>query len=377
MALSIALHRAGVDHVIIDKLTQGQSTSRAAVIHAQTLETLEPLGVADALVAEGLKLETFSVRDRDRALVSIRFDGLPTKHNYLLMLPQNVTERVLADRIATLGGMVHRGVNVTKVVQDDGGARVTVTDGEQENIISARYVVGADGMHSVVRQAAGIAFEGATYEESFVLADIHLDWPLGRDEVSLFFSPDGLVVVAPLPDGSFRVVATLDNAPEHPGVSDIQGLIDRRGPTTAKSRVVDMIWSSRFRIHHRIAKAYRNGRLLLMGDAAHVHSPAGGQGMNTGLIDAVILGQLLADVVKGRRPETALDIYQSVRRPAAERVLALAGRLTGMATTRNPLMRVLRNMLFGLINVIPVAKRRIAMDLSGLARASLAQLPKR
>jgi 2-polyprenyl-6-methoxyphenol hydroxylase-like FAD-dependent oxidoreductase len=377
MALSITLHQAGVDHVIVDKLTQGQSTSRAAVIHAQTLETLEPLGVVDALVAEGLKLETFSVRDRDRALVGMRFDGLPTKYNYLLMLPQNVTERVLADRIGTLGGMVHRGVTATKIVQDGDGVCVTTIEGGQENIIAARYAIGADGMHSVIRQAAGIEFEGAAYEESFVLADVHLDWPLGRDEVSLFFSPDGLVVVAPLPDGSFRVVATLDNAPEHPGASDIQGLIDRRGPAMARSRVVDLIWSSRFRIHHRIAKAYRNGRLLLMGDAAHVHSPAGGQGMNTGLIDAVILGQLLADVVKGRRPEAALDIYQSVRRPAAEHVLALAGRLTGMATTRSPLMRFLRNLLFWFIDINPIAKRRITMNLSGLARASLAQLPKR
>jgi 2-polyprenyl-6-methoxyphenol hydroxylase-like FAD-dependent oxidoreductase len=241
----------------------------------------------DALVAEGLKLETFSVRDRDRALVGMRFDGLPTKYSHLLMLPQNVTERVLADRIGTLGGMVRRGVTATKIVQDGDGVRVTTIEGGQESIVAARYVIGADGM------------------------------------------------------------------------------------------LVDLIWSSRFRIHHRIAKAYRNGRLLPMGDAAHVHSPAGGQGMNTGLIDAEILGQLLADAVKGRRPETALDIYRSVRRPAAEQVLALAGRLTGMATTRSPLMRFMRNLLFWFIDIDPIAKRRITMNLSGLARASLAQLPKR
>jgi len=228
-----------------------------------------------------------------------------------------------------------------------------------------------------VRQSTGIDFEGAAYEESFVLADIHLDWPLGRDEVSLFFSPDGLVVVAPLPDGPFRVVATLDNAPEHPTIADIQGLIDRRGPTTTKSKVIDLVWSSRFRIHHRIAKSYRNGRLMLMGDAAHVHSPAGGQGMNTGLIDSVILGQLLADVVKGKRPDEALDLYQTIRRPAAEQVLALAGRLTGFATTRSPLKRFLRNLLFAFININPIAKRQMAMNLSGLARASLARLPHR
>ena len=374
LALSIGLTQAGVDHIVIDKLAQGLNTSRAGVIHAQTLESLSALGVAERLTELGLKLDKFAIRDRDRALLQLRFDGLPSAHPYLLMLPQNVTEAVLADRISELGGTVHRGVTAKAIVEDAESVRVTVDDNGAESTISARYVIGADGMHSVVREATGIGFEGAAYEGSFVLADVHLTWPLA-DEVSLFFSPAGLVVVAPLPDGSYRVVATMDEAPEKPTAADIQALIDSRGPTDSGAKVHDVVWSSRFRLHHRIANSYRKGRLLLMGDAAHVHSPAGGQGMNTGLVDAVVLGQILADVVKGKRPENALDLYEALRRPAALQVLELAGRMTGMATMRSPLKRFVRNAVMSLVNLNPLVKRRIAMALSGLSRASLARLP--
>ena len=375
MALSIALLQAGVDHLLIDRLTEGQNTSRAGVIHAQTLESLATLGVADELAARGLKIERFTIRDRDRPLVQLGFGGLPSPHPYVLMLPQNITEEVLAHRIESLGGIIHRGVTATRVEQDAKGVRVTVTGDGGEQTLSARYVVGADGMHSVVRQSTGISFEGGAYEASFVLADVHLDWPFEQSEVSLFFSPAGLVAVAPLPDGSFRIVSTFDDAPEDLSISEIQSLLDTRGPITAKAKVRDIIWSSRFRVHHRLAKSYREGRLVLMGDAAHLHSPAGGQGMNTGLIDAVVLGQVLAGIVKNGKPDSSLDVYERLRRPAAQEVLGLAGRLTAMATTRGALKRCLRDALLCFVNINPIARRKLEMTLSGLSRAASAKLP--
>ncbi|RVD62217.1 FAD-dependent monooxygenase, partial [Mesorhizobium sp. M7A.F.Ca.ET.027.03.2.1] len=325
LALSIALHQAGVDHVVVDRLAEGLNTSRAGVIHAQTLETLEPLGVTGRLVELGLKLDNFAIRDRDRVLINLDFSGLPSAYPYVLMIPQNLTEKVLTERIAGLGGVVHRGVEAKEVLQGVDGAHVTVVQNGREKTISARYVVGADGMHSVVREAAGIGFDGEAYAGSFVLADVRLDWPLGPTEVSLLFSPAGLVVVAPLPDGSYRIVATMDEAPERPGIADIQALLDSRGPSASPAQVLDLTWSTRFRVHHRLAKSYRQGHLFVMGDAAHVHSPAGGQGMNTGLIDAVVLGELLGDVINGVRPESELDLYETLRRPAAQEVIELAG----------------------------------------------------
>jgi 2-polyprenyl-6-methoxyphenol hydroxylase-like FAD-dependent oxidoreductase len=375
MALSIALHQRGIHHLIIDRLREGQNTSRAGVIHAQTLESLAELGVSGRMTALGLKLPNFSIRDRDRALLSLDFARLPSRYPYLLMLPQNITEQVLAARIDELGGSILRGVTAEHIEQDALGARVRAIHDGEEIEIAAQWVIGGDGMHSLVRQAAGIAFVGATYGETFVLADVHLDRSPAPDEVSLFFAPAGLVVVAPLPSGTYRIVATMDEAPEKPGVADVQALLDTRGPRLRPTRVLDVVWSSRFRLHHRLARQYRAGRLILMGDAAHAHSPAGGQGMNTGIVDAILLGKILADVVSGTRSDQDLDLYQAQRRTAAAQVLSLADRLTQVATVRSPVRRWLRNTLLWFVDHLPFAKRRIAMSLAGLSRAHLAQLP--
>lgn len=374
LALAISLRQAGIEHVLIDKLAAGQNTSRAAVIHAHTLDMLDELGVSARLAAEGLKLTTFTVRDRDRRLLQVPFDRLPTKHPYLLMLPQDATERILTDRLVSLGSTVHRGVTAKRLTQRATGVEVTCDTEAGEQPIGARYVVGADGMHSIVRATIGAEFTGGTYEESFVLADVRMNWSHGRDEVQLFFSPAGLVVVAPLPNGTFRIVATLDDAPEHPAATDIRALIDARGPTGGTAEVTHVEWSSRFRIHHRLANAYRDGRLFLIGDAAHVHSPAGGQGMNTGLVDACVLGPLIAQAVSGKQSESGLDQYQRLRRPAAERVLGLAGRLTSLATMKNPVKRLVRNAVFSLINHLSPAKHAVAMNLSGLSRQRFAAI---
>ncbi len=374
LALAISLRQAGVDHLLIDRLPQGQNTSRAAVIHAHTLEMLEPLGVTETLTARGLKLDRFAIRDRDRPRLQLGFGRLPSRYPYILMLPQDETERILAARLSDLGGQIHRGVTATAATQGPTGARVTVTtpDGAQE--IAASYVVAGDGMHSVVRKAAGIDFDGDAHQGSFVLADVRMQWSLGADEVSLFFSPGGMVVVAPLPNGAFRVVAAMEDAPETPDVADIQALIDARGPTKGENRVEEVVWSSRFRLHHRIARSYRAGRFLLMGDAAHVHSPAGGQGMNTGLVDAVVLGNMLSRVVCGDRPDAWLDRYSELRRPAAAEVIALASRLTAMATTRGTAAKAVRNAILSVVDALPPARHRVEMSLSGLARRDATRL---
>lgn len=373
LALAIALRQAGIDHLIIDKLEGGQNTSRAAVIHAHTLEAIEPLGVSEALMRRGLPITRFAIRDRDRTLLQLGFDALPSAYRCLLMIPQDVTEAVLGDRLTALGGSVHRGHAALSVTQRPDAATAQIVSSRGSRAVTARYVVGADGMHSIVRESAGIAFKGSTYEESFVLADVKMDWPLGTGEVTQFFSPAGLVVVAPLPGGSFRVVATLDQAPERPAKADIQQLIDTRGPAGPRTEVREVTWSSRFRLHHRVVDTYRNGRLLLMGDAAHVHSPAGGQGMNTGLVDSVVLGQSLVRILADGQPDAVLDAYGALRRQAAVEVLRLAGRLTGIATMRSGPQRMLRNGLLHVFGALPPARQKLIMNLSGLSRKALAK----
>lgn len=374
LALAISLAQAGVDHVLVDKLAAGLNTSRAAVVHAHTLEALNGLGVAQRMSAAGRMINRFTIRDRDRALVELTFDKLPSAFSYLLMIPQDSTERILDERLAELGSTVHRGMSATSIEYGRDGVRVWLDDGETQRAIDARYVVGADGMHSLVRETANIPFDGARYEHSFVLADVSMEWPRGGDEVNLFFSDVGPVVVAPLPDGKFRIVAAMEEAPEAPQAHDIQSILDAHGPGDG-ARITGVAWSSRFRIHHRLARKYRKGRLILMGDAAHVHSPAGGQGMNCGLVDATVLGRLLAGVVTGRRNERTLDLYEKLRRPAAQQVLKLAGDLTAMAMQHSGAARVLRNTRLSVLNHAPPLKRKMIMNLSGLSRRAAAEVP--
>ncbi len=355
LTLAAFLLSHGVEVALLDKAAEGANTSRAAVVHARTLEVLDGVGVGAELVDRGVIVPTFTIRDRDRVLLNVPFGGLPSTHPYTLMIPQSTTEAVLLARVRELGRDVHRPCEVTGVEQDEDGATVTTATGET---VRARYVVGADGMHSVVRERSGIGFTGERYAQSFVLADVRLDWALPADEVQLFFSADGLLVVAPLPGGHHRIVTTVDEPPEHPGLADLQALLDARGPEVHPAKIAEVTWSSRFRVHHRIADHYRAGRILLAGDAAHVHSPAGGQGMNTGIQDAADLARRIADgTVAG---------YEDARRPVAAGVLAMTDRMTRAATLRPPMARAARNTLMAVAGRSGTVRRRLAMRLSEL-----------
>jgi len=360
LTLATALVGRGQRVIVVDRLAEGANTSRAAVVHARTLEVLEPLGVVAELVALGLHARRFTIRDRDRILVPIDFDGLPTRYPYTLMVSQAVTESVLLRRLKALGGEVLRPRTLVGLAQDEAGAVATFDDGTR---LRARYVVGADGMHSTVRESAGIAFSGGSYGESFVLADVRLAGAVPLDEVILYFSGAGMTVVAPLPDGVHRIVATVDDAPEHPDAAYVHALLDARGPAHARAVVQEVLWGSRFRVHHRVADAYRSGRVLLAGDAAHVHSPAGGQGMNAGILDAMRLADALIEALAGN-PD-ALDLYGAERRPIAQAVVALADRLTRLATV-GPALRAGRNLLLSTLAALPIFRRKLAWQLSGL-----------
>ncbi|MCJ0870961.1 NAD(P)/FAD-dependent oxidoreductase [Streptomyces sp. AP-93] len=364
LTLALTLAEAGIDFVLLDRQAEGANTSRAAVVHARTLEVLDELDPATCaeLVRRGKAVTRFRIRDGARPLAAVTFDGLPTAHPYALMIPQDQTEAVLLDRLRALGGDVHRPYEVTAVTQSADPVGVTLTTATGETLY-ADYAVGADGMHSTVRGAAGIAFTGSPYAESFVLADVRMDWAPGPEEVSMTFSAAGPTVVAPLPGGRYRVVATAADAPSEPGLAFVQALLDARSP--GQAAVTDVVWSSRFRVHHRVADRYRAGRLLLAGDAAHVHSPAGGQGMNTGIQDGHALGRALATALATGTDE-ALDAYGAARRPVALHVVALTDRLTRLATNRNPALRAVRNTLLPLLARVPALNKRLATELAEL-----------
>jgi 2-polyprenyl-6-methoxyphenol hydroxylase-like FAD-dependent oxidoreductase len=361
LTLAASLVKKGVATTVADRQAAGANTSRAAVVNARTLEVLDNLDVSRRLVKEGIQAPRFTIRDGRRVLIPVDFSVLPTAFPYSLMVPQATTERLLLGRLTELGGTVLRPKTLTSAVQDADGVTATFDDGD---VIRARYVVGADGMHSTVREQAGIGFKGGAYQESFTLADVRLRGEAAPDEVILFWAKAGLTVVAPLPGDIYRIVAPVAEAPEEPSAAFIQQLLDERGLGAGRMVVTDVVWGSRFRIHHRVADTYRAGRLLLSGDAAHVHSPAGGQGMNLGIQDGVALADALAAVLAGA-PDTLLDEYSSARRPIAQQVVEMTDRLTRLATLPRA-ARPIRNAAIGLAGRIPAVQRGLAMRLSGL-----------
>jgi 2-polyprenyl-6-methoxyphenol hydroxylase-like FAD-dependent oxidoreductase len=348
LATAIGLAEKGVDFIIVDALTEAQNTSRAAVIHAATLESLRALKVADRLVAQGIKVTEFS--------------GLPTPTPFALMIPQDESEQILIERLIELGRAVRRPVRLEGFEKTVQGVRARCKGSEGDFIVEARYIVGADGEKSSVRAGAGIGFPGDTYG-SFLLADVKMDWPIAKDEVTLFFSEAGTLVVAPMSHDRYRIVAQLANAPSVPALEDMQRVIDVRGPSSG-ARVREVLWGSRFRVHHKLADRFCDGAVLLVGDAAHVHSPAGGQGMNLGLRDAEALSSALAEALR-TGSQASLLAYATDRREAAAKVLAMTDRLTRVATLANPLNRWVRNRLIAAASVVPGVRRAVANTLAG------------
>jgi 2-polyprenyl-6-methoxyphenol hydroxylase-like FAD-dependent oxidoreductase len=367
LTLGAELQRRGIRVLIVDRLAAGANTSRAAAIHAHTLEVLEPLGVTRTLIGAGLKVPAFKIRERDSFLLALDFTDLPSRYAFILTCPQNQTEAILLQRLRDLGGEVLRPAEVQGCtpLEDIVSVHIQTEGGLQS--VEARWLVGCDGMHSRVRESSGIGFAGARYEESFLLGDVELDWPLPREEIDLFLSPDGLLVVAPLPEERFRVVGNAESATETPTPQELQALLDARGPQNPRARIRHAVWTSRFRIEHRVASTPRQGRVLLCGDAAHVHSPAGGQGMNTGIQDAMSLAAALSEVLRGES-ERRLDQWAAQRHEVAERVVTLTDRMTRMATLHSPLARELRNAAIAFAGHLPRVRRAMAANIAELPR---------
>ena len=364
LALAAELKRRGVNAVIIDQQSAGANTSRACVVHARTMEVLEPLGVSRDLLAEGVKVPIFRVRDRDQPLLTIDFSDLPSSYRFALMIPQNRVEQILLQHLESLGCNVMRPCKLIRYTTSPSLVEAQVQDSSIKSI-KAEWLIGCDGMHSTVRQQSGIAFSGGEYEASFVLADVSMDWPLSREEVTLFFAPKGLVVVAPLPNERFRIVATVDEAPEVPSLEFMQAILDARGPTTSPGRLHDVAWSSRFHIHHRVAQTPHKGRVLLCGDAAHVHSPAGGQGMNTGIQDGVSLAEALTSTLRDG-DEARLDAWAAQRHKVASDVVTLTDRMTRVATMKSPTGQTLRNIAVAFVGHLPPVRAAVAKTLAEL-----------
>jgi 2-polyprenyl-6-methoxyphenol hydroxylase-like FAD-dependent oxidoreductase len=375
LVAAIRLAELGFSLEIVDALPLPAPESRAALMHAASVEILARIGVGEVIVAAGQRVDAITIADRGRMLARIPFDRLKSPFPFALGIPQNTTEEILTARLAALGHTVTRGRRVTEIAQDGEGCTVSGTsDGSAESwTVRSEYLIGADGKNSTVRTAAGIAFPGDSYEEEFLLADVALEpTPGPANEARIAFSPDGVTVIGRLPSGRHRVIATLMAGPEvprHPDRAYLDRLLATRRIGTATA--AEPVWSSRFRIGHQLAESFQRGRLFLCGDAAHVHSPAAGQGMNTGIADAFDLADRLGRERHGE--PGAIDGYGQARRAAAQEVIGFTDRLTRAALLQQPVARTIRNAAVRVVTRIPAVRGFLVSLVSGIQRSPLRQ----
>jgi 2-polyprenyl-6-methoxyphenol hydroxylase-like FAD-dependent oxidoreductase len=361
LTLAAELAALGVRLRVIDRARDRVHESRALAIQPRTLEVLAGLGITDQLVETGNKAVRMHVHAGRRDTSVPLFDlGLAdTAYPFLLFLSQAETERIIGSQLAKMGVVIERGLELVGLQPDEEAvtAQLRHVDGREEQI-SARYVVGADGAHSTVREVSGIGFEGSSYPQTFVLADSEADG-VSSDAAHAFLSDRGMLFFFPLGSpASWRLLVMRppgDPTPPDAPVTldDVQALSDSY--TGGTVRLHDPIWITNFRLHHRAASHYRAGRIFLAGDAAHIHSPAGAQGMNTGIQDAVNLAWKLAYTVRGYANPAILDTYEPERAPVGRMVLRFTDRAFTIATSRNRFVRFARTRIAPLM--IPLALR--------------------
>ncbi|MUL81826.1 MULTISPECIES: FAD-dependent monooxygenase [unclassified Mycolicibacterium] len=363
LMLACELALGGVPVTVLEERTSTPNITRAFAVHARTLELLDGRGLVDDLLSRGV--EVHEVAPPGGTTLDLR--ELPTRFGMVLIVPQSGTEHVLEERAAQSGVTVRRGAQVVGLRQDGDGVTVELAGGES---VSAEYVVGCDGAHSTIRRLVGIDFAGKQYETHILLADVRLASP---PEETLFgrTGSEGVVLFVPFGDGWFRAIAW-DRLREQAPLDEPVTLDEMRD---AFHRIAgddfgmsDMRWSSRFLSERRQARHYRSGRVFLAGDAAHVHSPLGGQGMNTGLGDAFNLGWKLASAVRGQAPSWLLDSYERERHPVGAAVLQLTDAFNQVVLS-SAATRRLRVLVLGAVLRIPRTRRFLAERLSGIGIA--------
>jgi 2-polyprenyl-6-methoxyphenol hydroxylase-like FAD-dependent oxidoreductase len=347
LVLALWLTRLSVPVRIVDKTAEPGTTSRAVAVTARTLELYQYLRMADGLVEGGVQVAAANLWTRGARAARLPFrrmgEGL-SPFPYMLIFPQDAHERLLIEQLESMGVRVERRTELVRFKEENGGVRATLrrADGAEESC-AASFLAGCDGAHSVVRETLGTGFPGGTYAEIFYVADVDAGGPAVNGELHVDLEEADFLAVFPLKgSGRARLIGSvLPDAAREPDNLTFAD-VSARAIENMKVAIRSVNWFSTYHVHHRVAAKFRVGRAFLLGDAAHVHSPVGGQGMNTGIGDAVNLAWKLAAVVKGEAAETLLDSYEPERIAFARRLVATTDRAFTMATSRGAATRVIR-----------------------------------
>jgi 2-polyprenyl-6-methoxyphenol hydroxylase-like FAD-dependent oxidoreductase len=370
LTLASELLRHGLTCRLVEELDAPTTFSKAAVVHARTMEVFDDMGVVSAIVERACVVRGLNAFSGGKRVAHVELDGIDSPFPHPYGISQRETELALAAHFASLGGVIERGKRVESFEEREASVTAKLASGES---IEARWIVGCDGAHSAVRKQMGCTFEGAPYEERIIQADLRVDLPGApvSDEIFAFLHDEGPVALFPLfQDGRYRIIVIqLPGSPDlEPKLDVFQHALETRGLKGAK--VSDPAWMVAFHIHHRRTDRFRKGRAFLAGDAAHIHSPVGGQGMNTGIQDAYNLAWKLALVGRGAAHEALLDSYEAERAPVAKALLEATDRamqgLELVAGLRNPIATALRNQLISFATSLSVVQTRAVKTISML-----------
>jgi 2-polyprenyl-6-methoxyphenol hydroxylase-like FAD-dependent oxidoreductase len=364
LVLALWLNRLGIDLRIVDKAPGPGTTSRAMIVHARTLEFYDQLGIAQPAIEAGEKGAALSAHLNHQLIARIPFGdfgkGL-SPYPFMMVLPQDAHERLLHEELRKVGIEVEQGTEfISFAVRDDGICVKLKTAGGEEDL-TVDYLCGCDGAHSTVREQLGVGFPGGTYQQVFFVADAEVSGAMADDEVHFAFSDDDIFGIFPLKHRTtYRLIGVVPKAVN----KDIHEItyddVAEQVYRDAGLRATRVNWFAAYHVHHRVANSFRQGRAFLLGDASHIHSPAGGQGMNTGIGDAANLAWKLAAVLQRRAATSLLDSYSMERVAVARRIVNRTDRIFSFQVSPSWLMRLGRRwitpLMSGLIRIDSVRR---------------------
>lgn len=370
LALAINCRRFGIGVRVVDRLPAAEATSKALALWSGSLETLSVMGLTDEVLQAGLTINRVKLGDGARTLVdTVTGDGNDSPFAHPVMLPQAETERLMTARLAEFGVTVERGYTITALTQDAGGvtARLAGPDGHEEEVRTA-YLAGCDGSHSAVRDLLGIRVENHDEPETYLICDTPLEGPTETDALYMWWGGGGTLALCPIRPGLWRVIVRrtgTDAGETAPTAAEIQAQLTACGPRGY--RVGTPVSLAAYRISQQLADHFRAGRCFLLGDAAHTHSPVGGQGLNMGLQDAANLGWKLAAMVRGRGDGEALAAsYDAERRAVARSVIESSLLRLNAGFAGGLLARTTRDVVVSALSRVAPLRRRMMADLSDL-----------
>ena len=370
--MAAELTRFGVSVRIIDKAAKRTDKSKALVMWSRTVELIDRMGCGSTFLASGCRTSNVTVVAGSKRIGSIALDGLETPHPYALMIPQSETERLLEQHLDSLGVRIERSVELVKFTETNNqvAASLRLEDGSEESTVSS-WLIGCDGAHSTVRHQLGLTFSGRTLKSSWILADVGLRGDSVPGGFEIGWHSDGALAIFLVSPDRYRIIANAGTSRDgatrsDPTLEEVQALLDRRGPGGIVAH--DPTWLSSYVINERIVDRYRSGRCFLAGDSAHIHSPAGGQGMNTGIQDACNLAWKLALICRGVcEPEPLLGSYNTERRAVGKRVVSDTGKITALAVLRGAIPQAVRNRVAPLVFNLPPVVKKIAAKMAEIS----------